>query len=328
MRELPITVSTELQAAYDAALQASLIVRHNPPGVLRLRGASTLDFLHRMSTNDLTGMTPGDVRGTVLTTAIGRTVDVVQVIVLPSEVLLLTTPGRSDAVREWLGRYIFFSDDVRIDVETGEWSSWGVYGPQAAGELGRLSLPAVEASDSFSVAQDGLSWRSAHPVPGLRLLAGPEVAARADEAWGEAARDTSGPQALEILRVEHGRPQAGKEIDEEVIPLEVGLWDLVSFSKGCYIGQEVIARMESRGRVSRHLAGVRMDQVEETPQQVLRGREALGRLTSAVISPRFGPIGLALVRGLTIDDGENGVTLSPSGHSAVLVPLPFRGDNV
>lgn len=316
--------SEGVAAAYNAAREDCLVVRHEPPGLLRLVGSNSLDFLHRMSTNDLVGLSPGEVRGTVLTTAIGRTVDVVLVVRRTSDVLVMTSPGRAVHVRDWLSRYVFFNDDVAIGQEVPARILWGLYGPGSSEELGRLAALAPPSSTSFVEAGDGLFLKGDLPLPGFRVLAGPQIAAKAEALWGEEA--SAARQAYEALRVEQGMPAMGQEIDEQVIPLEAGLWHLVSFTKGCYIGQEVIARMESRGRVSRRLVGLRLTQVEETPQEIMLGQEAAGRLTSAILSPRFGPIGLGLVRGSVLEQERAEVQLSASGNRAVLCPLPFDDD--
>jgi aminomethyltransferase len=309
-------------AAYKVALEDALAVRHESPGVLRLTGSGVVDFLHRMSTNDLLHLSPGEIRGTVLTTAIGRTVDVVSALCRTSDLLLLTSSGRADSVREWLSRYIFFNDDVTIEVPAGEWSLWGVYGPQADAALRRLAEPPV-SSFSFTETGDAALWRTASPVQGIRALAGAEMTARAESVWGDTPGGEAARGAYDILRVERGQPAVGREIDEEVIPLEVGLRDLVSFTKGCYIGQEIIARMESRGRIARQLVGVRMAHREDLPQEVILEGQTAGRLTSAVVSPRFGPIGLAVVRPAALGREQVEVTLSPAGSRGRLTPLPF-----
>ena len=276
-----------------------------------------------MSTNDMTGLEPGEMRATVLTTAVGRTVDVVQVLRRPTDVLLLTTAGRDAVVREWLSRYIFFNDDVMIESVSDPVTLFGIYGPAAADAIEDLDGSPPPGPASFSEGDGALLWATAHPLQGFRLLAGSEMASRARQLAGEPGYGASGIQAYEALRVEHGHPVPGREIDEDVIPLEVGLWDLVSFRKGCYIGQEVIARMESRSRIARRLVGVRLTTIEEAPQEILRTRQPVGRLTSVAFSPRFGPIGLGLVRASTEDSGPGEFVLSPSGSTVKIQPLPF-----
>lgn len=318
-----IAITPELVSAYDAARHGCLVVEHEAPGIVHLRGTTTLDFLHRLSTNDMTGLEPGAIRGTVLTTAIGRTVDVVQVLRRPSEVLLLTTPGRAEAVREWLTRYIFFNDDVRAEQASESRSLWGFYGPAAGAEAAKVGDASLPTSEAVAEAGDGLLWEVDVPVPGYHLLAGAEMGTRARELWGERLDGPASLAAYEVLRVEHGLPSVGAEITDDVIPLEAGLWDLVSFSKGCYIGQEVIARMESRNRVARQLVGVRLDRPEKTPQEILLGQQPIGRLTSAAHSPRLGPIGLALVRSSVLDKDPIKIQLSPAGTNGMVQHLPF-----
>ena len=186
----------EITAAYAAARESSLVVQHETPGLLRLRGTNTLDFLHRMSTNDMVGLEPGAMHGTVLTTAIGRIVDVVYALRRPAEILLLTTPGRQGAVRGWLGRYIFFEDDVRIEGVADPFSFFGVYGPLSATKAEALGAPWPLAPGGFSELGDGLMWETALPVPGFRLLAGVETDARARSQWGEQAIAPAGRMAV------------------------------------------------------------------------------------------------------------------------------------
>jgi aminomethyltransferase len=316
-------VSAELRSAYDAALGGCLVVEHDAPGLLRLQGAGGLDFLQRMSTNALTGLSPGGMCGTVLTTAIGRTVDVVQVLHRPGDLLLLTTPGRAAVVSEWLNRYIFFNDDVRIATVPPTPSLLGIYGPGSAAVVEEIVGAAPAAPGLFLDFGRGQLWTTTLPLPGFQLLAEGGMSPGERRSWEGRSFGPSGLLAYEAIRVERGVPAVGKEIDEDVIPLEVGLWDLVSFSKGCYIGQEVIARMESRSRIARGLVGLRLDRLEEMPQQVLLGGQAIGRATSAALSPRFGPIGLALVRAAAAESGPGELVLSPSGGAVAIRPLPF-----
>jgi aminomethyltransferase len=318
-----VAASALFESAYQAALGGCLVVEHDAPGLLRLQGANGLDFLQRMSTNELTGLAPGGMCGTVLTTAIGRTVDVVQILHRPGDLLLLTTPGRAAVVREWLNRYIFFNDDVRIATVAPTPSLHGIYGPGSAAVVEEIVGAATAAPGSFLDFGQGQLWATTLPLSGFQILAEGGMMTGARQSWERHSFGPSGLLAYEAIRVERGVPAVGNEIDDDVIPLEVGLWDLVSFSKGCYIGQEVIARMESRSRIARGLVGLRMDRVVEMPQQVLLGGQAIGRATSAALSPRFGPIGLALVRTAAAESSPGELVLSPSGGAVVIGPLPF-----
>jgi folate-binding protein YgfZ len=126
----------------------------------------------------------------------------------------------------------------------------------------------------------------------------------------------------EIVRVERGRPRYGIELDESVIPQEAGLNErAVSFTKGCYVGQETVARLHYRGKPNRHLRGLRLSAPAETGAVLHRGDKEVGRVGSAVVSPRFGPIALALVR----RQASPGDTVTVDGTPAEVVDLPFGG---
>ena len=120
--------------------------------------------------------------------------------------------------------------------------------------------------------------------------------------------------ALEVLRVEAGRPRYGIDIDDTVIPEEAGLNErAVSFTKGCYVGQETVARLHYRGKPNRHLRGLRLSAPAATGDELRRGERPVGRLGTVVLSPVHGPIGLALVRreaapGDTLAVGDGGIT--------------------
>jgi folate-binding protein YgfZ len=133
-----------------------------------------------------------------------------------------------------------------------------------------------------------------------------------------------GDEALaEIVRVESGRPRFGVDMDADaVIPQEAGLNErAVSFTKGCYVGQETVARLYYRGKPNRRLRGVRLSAPAPSGAELLLGEKTVGRLGSSVVSPSFGPIGLALVR----REAEDGATVSVDGAPALIVDVPFSG---
>ena len=128
--------------------------------------------------------------------------------------------------------------------------------------------------------------------------------------------------AAEIVRVERGRPRYGIDLDESTIPQEAGLNErAVSFTKGCYVGQETVARLHYRGKPNRHLRGLRLSEPVEPGAELRLGERAVGHLGSSAVSPTFGPIGLALVR----HAAEPGTPLvvGESRATASVVELPF-----
>jgi folate-binding protein YgfZ len=124
----------------------------------------------------------------------------------------------------------------------------------------------------------------------------------------------------EVVRVERGRPRYGVDIDDSTIPQEAGLNErAVSFTKGCYVGQETVARLYYRGKPNRRLLGVKLSAPAPTGSELRLGEKVVGRLGSSVVSPELGPIGLALVR----REAAPGDTVDVDGVSALIVDVPF-----
>jgi len=290
-------IDQDVIAAYERMLRSAQLVQHEQPGLVLLSGRDRLDLLQRMSTNDLRDLTPGSWRRTVLTNALARVVDVVQVFARHADVLLLTSPGQAQAVSSWLSGYIFFQDDVQVSQWNEPAAHWGVYGPRARGllaELGWDDIPGPEAA--FCETVEGLCWQVPAPGPGsLQLLLFDEAGQRASRSWPQ-DRGAAARRAFEILRIESVIPWPGHEITPETIPLEIGLWDEVSFSKGCYIGQEILARMESRGQLARQLVLVGFSERLEPGSRLRAAGRVVGQLSSVAQSPRLGWIGLALLK--------------------------------
>jgi folate-binding protein YgfZ len=124
----------------------------------------------------------------------------------------------------------------------------------------------------------------------------------------------------EVVRVERGRPRYGVDLDDSVIPQEAGLNErAVSFTKGCYVGQETVARLYYRGKPNRRLLGLRLDSPAPTGSELRLGERVVGRLGSSVVSPDLGPIGLALVR----REAAPGDIVEVNGVNALIVDVPF-----
>ena len=157
---------------------------------------------------------------------------------------------------------------------------------------------------------------------GVDVLVAAEDAEPVRAALVEAGAEPVAEEAAEIVRVESGRPRYGVDLDDATIPQEAGLnARAVSFTKGCYVGQETVARLYYKGKPNRHLRGLRLSAPAATGTELTLGERAVGRLGSSVVSPVHGPIALAVVRreaepGATVTVGDGGVT-------AVVVELPF-----
>jgi len=277
-------------------------------------GRDRTDLIHRMSTNDLQAMALNEGRATVLTTAIGRMVDRIVVINLGERALILGGKGTAETIRRWLSGYVFYNDDVVFKNAVETLGEWQVFGPKAEAVIERVAPGASNLQRYAVLEQDGLIVGRGDELAGSSffVIGEPEALARARQTALTAGAVEVEQDVYEVIRVESGLPEYGHEIGEAYIPLEAGLWDDISFSKGCYIGQEIIARMESRGKLAKTMVGVQA----QTPLTLG------GSLTSVAESPRFGWIGLAFVKP---SEAEPGQELIIEGVNARVAPLPFRG---
>jgi aminomethyltransferase len=316
-------MDVSLKRGYEAARSGAIMVDLAAEGRIRATGRDRLDLLHRMSTNDLTDMRPGEARPTVLTTAIARIVDLVWVLNCPDDVLMLTSAGQAENVRRWLSRYIFFQDQVRFENVSAIYSQFGLFGPDAP-RVAEALVPGARQlqQDNFATQADITALR-ARPLAGDGyLVVAPvesieDLSGRAQAAGAVAASEAT----YQVLRIEAGVPYVGHELTEGYIPLEANLWSAVSFTKGCYIGQEIIARMESRGRLAKTLVGLKLQSEAPTGADVRRNGASIGTVTSTAVSPGSGPIALAFVKPLGC---EPGTQVEVNGISAEIVAFPLN----
>jgi folate-binding protein YgfZ len=193
-------------------------------------------------------------------------------------------------------------------------------GPASASIAGACELPEVEhAHGPVSIA--GVPARAIRTDVGIDLLCatGELEPLRAALVAGGAAPVSEA--AAECVRIEHGRPRYGVDLDDTVIPQEAGLNErAVSFTKGCYVGQETVARLHYRGKPNRRLRGLRLSAAATAGDEVTFEGRAVGSLTSTAVSPRLGPIALALIRREAPDGAQVAVG---ADLTAEVVALPF-----
>jgi folate-binding protein YgfZ len=279
--------------------------------VLEISGPDRVDFLQGQLTQDVRGMAPGDVRPAAALTPKGKILYVARLLALEDRFLLLLPAPSRGPVREHLAKYAAFQKVTLAD-RTDEMLRIGLYGsfPERPARTGWIPLP-------------GEGERT-----GELLVPAPARAAALEvlEALGSRPLDA---EAAERLRVEAGRPEFGRDFDGTHLADEVGLDEAISTTKGCYVGQEVVARMRTYGRVNRRLVGFRFPEGLVAPGTLLQrpgedpGKIEWGRVTSAVLSDRLGPIGLGFAF-RDVADGERLVATGSPHGSAVVAALPFR----
>lgn len=334
-------------AEYGAVREAAGVAERADLAVVRLWGRDPARMVHGLITNDLLGAPAGRAVFAAMLTPKGRMIAELRALrragAAGEEVLLLLPREALAGVREHLRRYVppLFA---RWADASAEWSVLGIYG-RRAGELLRAAAgPAAElpgedelwAGDVAGAELVALGSRAAGGEPGAELLtpagAAPAVlAALLDAGRAHAARPV-GFAALETLRVEAGVPRYGPDLGEETIPTEayepIGMMPrTVSFTKGCYTGQEVIVRIAHRGHVNRYLRGLRLGSAAlpalRTPLVDAESGKAVGWTASAVFSPRLREnVALAFVR-REVAPGRVLRLETAEGAAAEVVPLPF-----
>ena len=317
-----------LQKAYETAHDDAVFADRSALGVLKFTGESRLDLLHRMSTQAVEGLQSGEGAATVLTTDIGRMIDRLLLYVSSDTVYAVTGENNADNVARYLMGYVFFNDDFYIEDLTEETAIFGVYGAQVEARLRVLFGEAADVPMHHwrQLELDGTITylHKTDPVAGAGYFVMCDVEDRGsvEEALSGEGILPVGASAFEYLRIESGLPRFGSEISEDYIPLEAGLWDDVSFAKGCYIGQEIIARMESRGRLAKQLAQLHPADPVAAGVEIEAGGRSAGTVTSAADGPA-GPVALGYVKTKALD-GVAGATLTAGDVPLQPVPLSDR----
>ncbi len=290
------------QAEYTAALEQAVLLDRSHEARLDLTGKTTVDLLHRISTNDLHGLAVGEDRATILTNPNARIIDRIEVIQQTERLLVLGEPGRGQPLRAYLQRNIFFGDDVHISDLAVHTHQFDLHGPQAAVILGRIwpECSELDVYRGLTVTHGGAAIEVVRrkPVHEQRwtLIVPTTAAAELWSALVAAGAQPAGSLIYHVLRVRAGLPSVGRELSERFIPLEVGLWDEVSFTKGCYTGQEIIARMESRNRLAKTLVRLKLSAPVETPANLLVEGRTVGQLTSVATAPDGEVFALGVVK--------------------------------
>ena len=338
---MAVVADTALDAEYRALTDGCGLLDRSERGKLALTGSGAKEFLAGQVTNDIEALSPGSGCYAAFLTPKGKMLGDLRVLHLGDELFLDTERVALQALFDMIRRFKI-GYDVELHKRTVECSLLSLIGP-AAGETaaraviaavtapadgvavsntGVLALPDVEHANA-RVEIEGLMVVLARTDVGVDIVCDASGHEPVSEALLTAGAQPVSEAAAEIVRVEHGRPRFGIDLDDTVIPQEAGLNErAVSFTKGCYVGQETVARLYYKGKPNRHLRGLSLSAPTEPGAELRLGERAVGRLTSAVVSPVHGPIGLALIRREA--EPARMVAVGEQGVSAEVNELPFR----
>jgi tRNA-modifying protein YgfZ len=310
----------ELDAQYRQLREECGLLERSELAQIAVTGLDAAEYLQGQLTNDTEALEPGDGLYAALLDRKGHMQSDMRVLRPGAgpDLWLDLEASALPAVLKHLTMYSIGRDVAVADV-SAERAILSLIGPRSVELAGTAALP-DNACEEASVA--GVGCVAAGTPGGIDLIVPVAEGERLRAALVEAGAVPVSAGAVEILRIEAGVPRYGAEMGAGTMPAEAGIVErAVSFTKGCYIGQETVARLHYKGRPNRHLRGLRLSAPAQPGSALVLGEKEVGKLGSAAISPALGPIGLAILRreaepGTELTVGEDGVT-------AEVTALPF-----
>jgi folate-binding protein YgfZ len=338
LRQIQQTAGLELDAAGNplsfgndgealaAAREGVALCDRSHWGLLQISGEDRLRYLHNQSTNDFNRLQPGQGCDTVFVTSTGRTLDLATAYVTEDAVLVLVSPNRRQQLLEWLDRFIFPFDKVELTDLATKYIVFSLIGSKSNSFLQQLAIEAIIGQPQHNhqlVNIDEVQLRIA-VGSGLGILGYTLIVSATDapKVWSKliaAGAVPAGDRIWEQLRIQQGRPFPEQELTEDYNPLEAGLWHAISFDKGCYIGQETIARLNTYKGVKQRLWGVELSEIIAPGTSVTVDDSKVGILTSCTNTSQ-GAFGLAYIR---TKAGGAGLEVQVGKAIGKLIAVPF-----
>lgn len=310
----------ELDAQYRQLREECGLLERVDRGQLLVSGPEAAEYLQGQLTNDTEALQPGDGHYAALLDRKGRMQADMRVL-RPGEPPDLWLDLEAEGLQAALRHLQMYKIGREVEVRDAgdEHALLSLIGPRAVEIAGSAALPENACE---TVVVGGTECLAVGTDEGIDLFVPSGERDRARDALLAAGAVEVSPEAAEIIRIERGRPRFGAEMGTETMPAEAGIVEsAVSFTKGCYIGQETVARLHYKGKPNRHLRGLKLSAPAAAGAAVRLGEKEVGKLGSTALSPALGQVGLAILRreaepGATVAIGEDGVT-------AEVVALPF-----
>ncbi len=316
-----MSFTSTLPAEYRAVTETCGLIDRSERGKLALTGGEAKSFLQGQVSNDVESLAPGTGCYAALLTPKGKMLADLRVLDAGDELLLDTERVALQALFNAIRRTMI-GYDVELHKRTLERGLLSLIGPTAFAVAGAPELAGAAEHSHAPARLDGIAFRAIRTELGLDLLCPSTETESLKAALRKAGALPVSEETVEIIRVERGRPRYGIDLDETVIPQEAGLNErAVSFTKGCYVGQETVARLHYRGKPNRHLRGLRLSAPAASGDPLRFGDREAGHVGSVAVSPRLGPVGLALVR-REVPLGAS-LSVGPGPTTAEVVELPF-----
>jgi folate-binding protein YgfZ len=309
----------EIDAQYRELREGAGLLDRSERATLELRGPDAADFLQGQVTNDVLALEPGQGCYAAMLNPKGRVLADLRILhAAPQRFLVDTEATALEAVLRDLRMYKI-GRQVEV-ADTPERAVLSLIGPRSR-EVADSALGIRVLGDEHSLSE-AAGVVAVRTNLGIDLIADGDQAAELRERLLASGAQPVSLDAAEVVRIESGRPRHGLDMTEDNLPAEAGIVErAVSFTKGCYVGQEPVARMHYKGHPNRHLRGLRLSEQANSGTALFASGKEVGRVTSRALSPALGPIALALVR-REVSPGEE-VSVGEAGPAATVVELPF-----
>ena len=309
--------------SYEALRSSSAWIDLSARGKIRVLGEDRARLLHAMSTNDVNHLEPHAGLYAFFLTVQGRIFADAYIYNLGDSLFLDTEPEVGGKLRDHLDKYII-ADDATLEDESEQWAVFGIEGPQFTEAAGRLSLPIPTSAYGVAEWQEGFVSRAAATNrDGIRIFIPKERKQDLMRQLDEFGIPQASAAEAVIVRLENGVPRYGEDISERYLVQETQQLQAVHTNKGCYLGQEIVERVRSRGQVHRLLMPIRVEATQPPSPGIKFGAEGkdAGEITSAAYSPALGQVvGLAYVRTETAQAGRDLYIQTGDGQTAVSLP--------
>lgn len=317
----PASIYTEVVSEYKAATEKVAVHNTSHVGRLKASGDDALDLLNRMSTNRVLDLGPGQGAPTILTTDRGRILDLIGVVNLGDYVLMLTSPEQQQAVIDWLDKYTIM-EDLTVEDITSQTAMLTVLGPDSGSQLAEVLGVDLNQLPPYHTIQASVGGQTLNVInrplgtlPSFDLITNSN---NVDQVWQSLVDSGVAPigtDAYEAVRVQYAVPLYGHEMGDAYNPLEAGLIGSIDFHKGCYIGQEVIARLDTYQKVQKRLVRLRFSPDATVSQDAAleHNGQQVGKVTSVTFLPGTGErIGLGYVRTGSLETGAQFQLTAPA----------------
>jgi tRNA-modifying protein YgfZ len=313
-------VLPEIDAQYRELHEGAGLLDRAERATLDVRGPEAAEFLQGQVTNDVLALDPGQGCFAAMLNPKGRILADLRILrTAPERFIVDTEAAALEVVARDLRMYKI-GRQVEI-ADTPQRAIVSLIGPRSD-EVLESALAMRLPRDEHSLAENREGIVAVRTNLGIDVLAHDGQAETVRERLSAAGAHPVSLDAAEIIRIESGRPRHGLDMTDDNLPAEAGIVErAVSFTKGCYVGQEPVARMHYKGHPNRHLRGLRLTERAASGAPLVASGKEVGRITSTALSPAFGPIALALVR-REISPGQD-VSVGDGGPRATVCELPF-----